>query len=42
MSEDLQVVEGGEDEIWMDWIKLGEDGHDLYWGVTSNQAMSED
>ncbi|PBK61773.1 hypothetical protein ARMSODRAFT_1025321 [Armillaria solidipes] len=32
MSEDLQVVEGGEDEVWMDWIKRGEDGRDLYWG----------
>ncbi|KAK0484187.1 hypothetical protein EDD18DRAFT_1111995 [Armillaria luteobubalina] len=28
MSEELQVVEGGEVEVRMDWINYGEDGND--------------
>ncbi|KAK0184006.1 hypothetical protein F5146DRAFT_336328 [Armillaria mellea] len=32
MTEELQVIEGGEDEVWMDYIGLGDDGHDFYWG----------
>ena len=32
MTEELRVIEGGEDEAWMDYIGLGDDGHDLYWG----------